>query len=203
LLSAFNFFAIERLDDVDAFNDVHHTVAFLFTILSHVSAPSLQSSGLSDGYPNVNGYDEKGGEADIEVGGKHQNQCEDGTHEQRQKVDEEVLYGGREAAYPLVDSCLQFARFVVLSSEEGHAVGEHVVDDGLRKVLGYVDTHLFAKIVLGISDDGRQYFLSEQDDADDGQYVGCFLPFKIVRHDEVVDGIDSTVEHYGIDLGDE
>lgn len=52
-------------------------------------------------------------ETDIYVGGKHEYQCQCGTHEEGQQVDEEVLHGRGEAAYTLVNTGLQFARLIV------------------------------------------------------------------------------------------
>ena len=41
LFLAFDLFPVEGLDDIDAFNNVHHSVTFLFPIMSHVSSPTL------------------------------------------------------------------------------------------------------------------------------------------------------------------
>ena len=112
LFLAFNGFPVERFDDIDAFDDIHYSVAFLFTEVAHVPSPSLQSVCLSDGYPDIDRYNEQSGKTYIEIGCKHQDEGQDGTHEQRQQVDKEVLYGRRKTAYPLVYASLELAGFV-------------------------------------------------------------------------------------------
>ena len=78
-----------------------------------------------------------------------------------------------------------------------------MVDDRLREVLRHIDAHFLPGIVLRVGNDGRQYFLAYQYDADNRQDVYGVLPGQVVRHDELVDGIHRLVEDNGIDLSDE
>lgn len=61
---------------------------------------------------NIDGHDEEGGEAHIDVGGEHEDEGKKGTGEEGQEVDEYTLYGDRKTAYALVDAGLQLACLV-------------------------------------------------------------------------------------------
>ena len=103
----------------------------------------------------------------------------------------------------MVNAGLQTPCLVARTGEERHAVAENPIHDGLREVFAHEDAHSLTIVVLGIADDGCQHLLAEQDDADDGEDVGCLAPLETFRHDEGVDGIDGAVEHDGVHLCDE
>ena len=67
----------------------------------------------------------------------------------------------------------------------------------------YKRGEILTEIMLGVGDDGGEHFLTQQDDADDGEDVCSILPSQVVCHDQSVDGIYRLVQHHGIDLCDE
>ena len=92
LLFAFDTFPVERLDDVHAVDDVLDSVAFLFSVCTHVPAPSLKLACLTDSDEYVDRYNHQGSQTDIRISCKHEYESQDGACEQRQEVDKEVLH---------------------------------------------------------------------------------------------------------------
>ena len=95
LFLAFNLLAVETLDDVDRVDDVFDALALGFQVVAHLAAPAFQPSRLADGNPKVNRHDGQSHQPDIDIGREHQNQSQKCAREQRQQVDEEVLYRAR------------------------------------------------------------------------------------------------------------
>ena len=174
-------------------------MALHLAVVAHVAAPALELARLAHRDPEVDGHDQQGGEAHVDVGGEHQDEREHGTREERQQVDEEVLHRAREAAHALVDTRLELPGGVVGPGEEGHPEGQDLVDHGLREVLGHEDAHPLAEVVLEIVDHRGEDLLAQQDDADDGEDA-CRLRPGEIRADQGVDRVDRAVEHDGVDL---
>ena len=129
-------------------------MALLLPVCTHVPAPSLKPACLTDGDEDVDRYDHQGCESYVDICGEHEDEGQDGAGEQRQKIDEEILHCRRKAADSLIDTCLQLSGLIVLGREESHPVGQHAVYDGLREVLGHIDSHLLAEEILGKCDAG-------------------------------------------------
>ena len=115
LLVALNLFTVERLDDVDALNDIDNAVAFQLAGMTHLLSPSTQAVGLMDGYPDVNRHNEACREPHVEIGKKHEHQRQQCRGEQGQQVYKSVLHCGGETAYDLVDAGLQLAWLIASS----------------------------------------------------------------------------------------
>ena len=193
--------AVERLDDAHALYDVQYTVAQLLMGAEHTVAPALHAASLHGGNPKIDGNDGGGHEAHVDVGGIHQHQRQHGAGEKRQDVDKEVLHRVAEAHDAAVDARLQLAGLIAVLTEESHAERQYAVDHPQREVAAHIDAYLLAEDALSEGDERRQHLLAEQDDANGNQDLCRRAPLEAaVEVKQGVDGVDSTVEHHGVDL---
>ena len=203
LASRLYLFAVERLDDGDALDDVEDALAHRLMAAEDAAPPAFHPIGLDIGDPEVDGDDAERHESDVDVGHEHQHEGEDGTGEERQDFDEEVVDGVAEAHDATVDTRLQFARLVALGGEERHPERQHAFHHAHRQVAAHEDAHTLAVVALEEGHQGGDDFFAQEDDGDGGEDAHGTAPGELRLLDEGVDGIDGTVEHHGIDLGHE
>ena len=193
--------AVERLDDGDAFDDAKDALTDGLMTAEDAATSALHAPGLYIGDIEIDGNNTESHQTDVDIGCEHQHQRQEGTGEERQNFDEEVVDGVRQAHDAAVDTRLQLARLVAIGREEGHSERQHTLDDTQRKVAADEDAHTLAIVTLTEGDEGTHHLLAQQDDADNHEDTGSTAPGKAAwRLDEGVDAVDGTVEHNGIDL---
>ena len=161
---------------------------------------ALQLLALQGGDPEVDGDDGQGRQAHVHVGREDEDERQDGAHDHRQEVDEEVLDGAGDAAGALVDARLEHAGGVVTPGEEGHPILEDPLHDAQGQPLGDVDPELLPEDALAEGNGRPEDFLAEQHDTDNGQDLRGFRPGEISRSHQGVDGVHGTVQHDGVHL---
>ena len=179
LLPKLDFLPVEGLDDVHALEDVHDAAAPPFVEAAHVLAGALQLLPLQGGDPEVDGDDGQGCQSHVHIGREDEDERQNGAHDHRQQVDEEVLDGAGNAAGALVDARLEHAGRVVAPGEESHPVLEDPLHHAQGQPLRDVDPELFAEYALPEGDARPEDFLPEQDDADDGQDLHRLRPREV------------------------
>ncbi len=200
LLPQFDLLPVEGLDDIHALEDVHDAAAPPLVETAHVLAGTRQFLSLERRNPEIDGDDGQGRQAHVHVGRENEDERQDGTHDHRQQVDEEVLDGARDAAGALVDARLEHAGGVVAPGKEGHAILEDPFHDAQGQPLGDVDPEFLTEDTLPERDAGPEDFLPEQDDTDDGQYLRRLRPREFRRSHQGIDGIHGPVQHDGVHL---
>ena len=125
-------------------------------------APALHTPTLHSGNPEIHRDDDSGHQSDIDVGGIHQHQGQHGTGEERENIDEEILYSVAEAHDSPVNSRLQLAGFVAFLAEIRHAELQNAVHHTQREVAAHMDANLFSEETLSEGNQGRQYLFAKQ-----------------------------------------
>src|SRR5207237_9224777 len=107
----------------------------------------------------INGHNQRRNQADVKVGGIHDDERERGIGEKRQKVYENVLDEFREAFRAAVDSHLKFSGRVFVVSKICVFVGENFFDGVLGKSARKIDSNIFAEhAVPGFDGDVDEVF---------------------------------------------
>ena len=170
-----------------------------------MSAEDTPSSALHPfclkvGYIKIYRYDTQSDQPHIDIRPKHQNKRQDGTCEERQDFNEEIVDGIRQTHDASVDSRLQFSRFIPFGCKECHTEGKHALHHPQRKITTHKDTHPLTIISLEECHQSPYYLLTKKDDGNSGQYLNGTAPGEIGYLYQFIDGIDSTIEHNGIHL---
>src|SRR5690554_3245587 len=148
LLLALYLLAHEAFDDRDGIDDIDQAVVLPFAVPPQLSPPPFESVRLPLAHVEIDGNDHECHQPHVHVGVKHHHQRDDGGGEQRQDIEEKVLYQADQALHAPVDPRLQVTRLVARLGEERHLVGEDPVDRLLRQVAADLNTDFFAKIFL-------------------------------------------------------
>ncbi len=200
LLPELDLLAVEGLHDIHALEDVHDAAAPALVEAAHVLAGALQLLPLQGGDPEIDGDDGQRRQAHVHIGRENEDERQDGAHDHRQQVDEEVLDRAGDAAGALVDARLEHAGGIVAPGEESHPVLEDPLHHAQGQPLRDVDPELLAEDALSEGDARPEDFLAEQDDADDGEYLRRLRPREIGRAHQGVDGVHRAVQHDGVHL---
>ena len=193
-------FTIERLDDGDALDDVQDALTHSLMSAEDTPSSALHPFCLKVGYIKIYRYDTQSDQPHIDIRPKHQNKRQDGTCEERQDFNEEIVDGIRQTHDASVDSRLQFSRFIPFGCKECHTEGKHALHHPQRKVTTHKDTHPFTIISLEECHQRSNHFFAKKDDSNRGQDLNCAGPREVWYLYECIDCIDSTVEHNGIHL---
>ena len=153
-------FAIERLDNGDALEDIQDALGYSLMAAKDTSTPTLHLGGLDIGDPEIKGYDAEGHEAYIDIGDEHKGQGQYGTGKEWQNLDEEIINRIRKAHNATIDARLELARFVALAGEERHTEREDALDDAQGEIATDEDTHALAIVALEEGDNGAHHLLT-------------------------------------------